>query len=229
MSQAQIVPDDSGVLHTNNAQLVSIGDDYQTLVPPAGDPTQLPQGETQYQGEKQQHDSSVAPQPQISQLPELDEQGQQWWNQFQQYTGLTRDQFTQGVQQLQQLPNIQQFVQTQQREAQVQQLRSELPDFDTVMPIIAERFRQLPPQMQAALDNVDGAKLLYSQILAERQAQGTKVPGTQPPRFDRTQVPKTNNSQEPQFTRAQIQSMSDEDYAKNARAIQYAYENGLVR
>lgn len=50
-------------------------------------------------------------------------------------------------------------------ERQAQQLRQEWgTDYDVIMPKVAEAFKKLPPQMQQALDNPDGARLLAAQI-----------------------------------------------------------------
>jgi hypothetical protein len=243
MSQAQIV-DDGGVLHTSNAQLLGISHPAEEGASVGAQPpvTQELQLSTNGQQQQQQNPNNVTqPEQQLQLTPEqmaqmmqqqpqqidfskLDDNGKAWWNQFQQYTGFSPEQVMSLPQQIQQL---QSFVHAQQREQQAQTLRAEWGnDFDTVMPQIAERFRSLPPQMQAALDNIDGARLLYSQIMSERQA---RVPGAQPPRFDRPTTPAPSRSQEPQFTKDQIRNMSDADYQKNQQQIMYAYANGLVR
>lgn len=138
------------------------------------------------------------------------------------------EQFGQAVQQFQQM---QQVVAQQAAQQQMATLRQEWGDsFDTVMPEISKRFAALPPQMQASLDNLDGARLLYAQIMQEKSAQGPQVPYAQPPRYDRPSVPQNlQKSQEPQFTKEQIRSMSESDYIKNQSAISYAYQHGLVR
>lgn len=225
----------------DSAQIVSIDSPAyprpQESAQPQGqqqhyDPGQQPQQQFQFTPQQlQQLQQQQQPQQPQFQAPQLDDAGKAWWGQFQQYTGLNQEQFLQGVQQLQQLPQLQQLVAAQQRDAQMATLRQEWgTSFDEVMPLVAQRFAALPAQMQAGLDNIDGARLLYAQVMQERASLAPQVPGAQPPRYDRpTSVQQNQRSQEPQFTQAQINSMSEADYIKNQAAIEYAYRNGLVR
>lgn len=230
--EAQIV---TPTLTTSNAELTSIvhPNEYGDAQPP----THTQQGQQQSFSQEQlaqlaalqqsYQQPNLPPLPQQPQLPQLDEAGQQWWNQFQQYTGVNRQDFLAGVQQLQGLPQIQQQVQAQTRDAQLATLQQELgAQFSTVMPQIAQKFAQLPPQMQAALDNIEGARLLYAQI---QQEQGLGAPSA--PKFDRPQNFSSfkPGAQDPSFTKDQIRSMSDADYERNQSAISYAYSKGLVR
>lgn len=232
MSEAQIVSNDSGVLNTSSAELLSLGG-YEEAPQAPQAPTQevVPQQAPQVEHPQVQPPPQTVPEV-TQQQPPLDAAGQEWWNSFQQYTGVTQEQFTQGIQQLQQLPQIQQFVAQQQRESQLGTLRQEWgSEFDAVMPVVAERFKALPPQLQVALDNLEGARLLYAQIKQERG--GNQQPSTVPPVYDRSRTPQQSqqyvNPQEPQFTRSQILNMNEADYVKNQNAITYAYQNGLVR
>jgi hypothetical protein len=133
---------------------------------------------------------------------------------------------------MQQFQQMQQVIAQQQQQQQLSTLRQEWGDgFDSIMPEIAQRFAALPPQMQASLDNLEGARLIYAQLMQEKGAKGPQVPQAQPPRYDRAATPSQNlqRQQEPQFTKDQIRSMSESDYVKNQAAISYAYQNGLVR
>jgi hypothetical protein len=236
MTTAQLVSDsNSGVLQTSNAQLLEISHpNYYNEGPqePQVQEQQQQQGQPQFDPAALQQylQSQQPPQPQGQQPPPkppvpLDPA---FVAQFEQVTGIKPEQFGQAVQQFQQM---QQSFAQQQAQQQMTTLRQEWgAEFDTVMPEISKRFAALPPQMQAGLDNIDGARLIYAQVMQERAAQGTQVPYAQPPRYDRPSVPQNlQRQQEPQFTKDQIRNMSESEYSKNQSAIAYAFANGLVR
>ena len=86
--------------------------------------------------------------------------------------------------------------------------------------LISQKMQTLPPETQRGLDNAAGIRLLWSAIATEAS---TKVP----PRFDKSTI--SGATQKPgTFTRAEINAMDNATYARNIKAIEYAYANGLV-
>jgi hypothetical protein len=56
------------------------------------------------------------------------------------------------------------------RDRQVEELRKEWGgEFDVIMPDVIEAFKKLPPNMQQALDNPDGARLLAAQLRQQKR------------------------------------------------------------
>jgi hypothetical protein len=96
-------------------------------------------------------------------------------------------------------------------------------NFDTIFAKVQERFRQLPPHLQAIYDNTDGARFLYQQLLEEEKKSGNDVP-----KFDRG----TGGSGLPngryRYKQSEILAMKRDEYQKQARDIQQAYAQGLV-
>lgn len=249
---AQIVDDSSGisappaasydtapqVTRAGSATIYDVNESLRPEAAPAPTPEPAPADMQQQLAtlqamlsqQQQQPDQPPAPQQQPP-LPELDDEGKAFWNQFQRYTGFDRESFTQAAQMLGQLPTLQQFVSQQQQQQAVSTLKQEWGNnFDSLMPEVTERFKALPPQMQQALDNVDGARLLAAQIMQERGVGQAQVPRVPVPRFDRPATPQSSSrAQDMSFTTEQIQSMSESDYRKYQNAIMYAYQNGLVR
>jgi len=75
--------------------------------------------------------------------------------------------------------NLDAWRQQIQIEQQAQQLKQEWgQDFDVIMPKVTAAFQKLPPQMQKALDNPDGARLLAAQI--RQQERGALRGNTSP-------------------------------------------------
>lgn len=89
---------------------------------------------------------------------------------------------------------------------------------------IKQRFQQYNPDMQKRLDNLEGAKLIWSRLELERSQR------SQVPQFQRSssmsQVGKAN---EFMFTESQLDNMSKDEYERNADRIFQAYAMGLVQ
>lgn len=89
---------------------------------------------------------------------------------------------------------IQQTVQQQQIEANQNLLRREWgPEYDTRVKLIQEKMSQLPADLARSLDNIEGVKLLWQTIQAERQ-----IPP--PPGFPRGANQAQSIQGTPQFT-----------------------------
>ena len=97
-------------------------------------------------------------------------EGQRMREEFKQIMGIDpMDAFTTVTQTQQQLQQINQWRQQVMVERQMDDLRQEWgAEFDSTFSEVRERFNQLPDNMKAALDNLDGAKLLAAQIRSER-------------------------------------------------------------
>lgn len=122
------------------------------------------------------------------------------------------------------------YIQQSRREAEVQQLRSQWGEnYDSNFEAVQSRLREIyaqNPAQAAALNNAQGAMLVWNTIQAERQQQQARqaVPG-----FDvsRTQAAPTGNGNY-LFTRSQIEAMSPQEKRAAWPQIQAAYANGLV-
>lgn len=89
---------------------------------------------------------------------------------------------------------------------------------------IKERFQQYNPDMQKRLDNLEGAKLIWSRLELERSQRG------QVPQFQRSSsMSQVGNANEFMFTESQLDNMSKEEYERNADRIYQAYAMGLVQ
>lgn len=99
-------------------------------------------------------------------------------------------------------------------------------NFDTIFAKVQERFKQLPPHLQAIYDNTDGARFLYQQLLEEEKKSGNSVPT-----FDRGTT-SNGGSGLPngryRYKQSEILAMKKDEYQKQARDIQQAYAQGLV-
>ncbi len=90
---------------------------------------------------------------------------------------------------------------------------------------VRQRFASYSPEMQARLDNVEGAKLIWSRIENEALRKQRNVPTFNS--STRT-TPRTSTNQR-MFTQAQIDAMSAREYSDNYSDILFAYQNGLVK
>ena len=89
---------------------------------------------------------------------------------------------------------------------------------------VKERFNQYDPNMQARLDNLEGAKLIWSRLELERNQK------SQIPQFQRSSsMSNIGTANEFMFTEKQLDSMSPDEYAQNADRIYQAYAMGLVK
>lgn len=89
---------------------------------------------------------------------------------------------------------------------------------------VKERFNQYDQNMQARLDNLEGAKLIWSRLELERNQK------SQIPQFQRSSsMSNIGTANEFMFTEKQLDSMSPDEYAQNADRIYQAYAMGLVK
>jgi len=140
--------------------------------------------------------------------------------------GVSPDEFNQRFSELQQFRQ-QQLIQQQQNELQKEWGNQ----FDERLNLVKEYFNNnLTPEQQSALDNADGAKLIWAKIQQEQSANQPNVPNYQQQASNQTPMQRVNNAATPNymFTRSQIDSMSTQEYQKNIKDIEYAFVNGLV-
>jgi len=109
-------------------------------------------------------------------------------------------------------------------EQQKQPLKSEWGDeFDDRYDQVVAKYQTLSPDMQKALDNTEGAKLIWAMIA---QDGGSSVPT--PPRFDRQGSTTNRSAAKFLYTQSQIENLSLAEYQKNANDINDAYSRNLV-
>jgi hypothetical protein len=134
-----------------------------------------------------------------------------------QYLGVQPEQLQLGVQ----------YIQEQEVTRQLGQLQKEWSvddnELDSRLELVRERFGQLSPQEQQALDSVRGVKLIWAELEQEQAKQRPQAA----PRFDRSRG-RTATGSKPLFTKGQLASMSSTDRSKYYDQIVYAYQNGLV-
>ena len=145
---------------------------------------------------------------------------------FKQYLGFDISELRTGVQELQ--TYRQQLEQERQQAAQQQEMSKlqkewglEQGEFDTRLNAVIERFNKYSPEMQARLDSVEGAKLIWAKL--EQEAKDSGVPA-----FQKSSSGAVSGGKQPMFTRTEIASMSKEEYSRNADRILKAYQLGLV-
>ena len=180
---------------------------------------QQPQPQEPQQGQQQ-------PQ-QEQQYQYLDAQMENALNEYMQTKfGVSPDEFNQRFSELQQFRQ-QQLIQQQQNDLQKEWGNQ----FDERLNLVKEYFNNnLTPEQQSALDNADGAKLIWAKIQQEQSANQPNVPNYQQQASNQTPMQRVNNASTPNymFTRSQIDSMSTQEYQKNIKDIEYAFVNGLV-
>lgn len=193
-------------------------------VPPVQGGEAQPGAETPVEGVQESPEATASNEaPSLPPLPEalapyqkeLDAYFQQM---VQQYLGVQPEQLQLGVQ----------YIQEQEVNRQLGQLQKEWSvdenELDSRLELVRERFSQLSPQEQQALDSVRGIKLLWAEI---EQEQARQRPQTQAPRFDRSRG-RTATGSKPLFSKSQLDQMSQADRSKYYDQIVYAYQNGLV-
>lgn len=147
--------------------------------------------------------------------PEIDlEAYSKFDTQLQQYFGINGDELKEGIS----------FVRQFRQEQQLNSLRQEWGEgFESQFQAVRQRWEKLPQDMQMALDNIEGAKLIAAQIAMENQKAG------QSPMFDRSKGSSVRAQQSQyKFTKSELEGLSNADYAKNAKIITDAYQRGLV-
>lgn len=168
-------------------------------------------------------DLPAEPQPTQQQQPEQqsqpDAEFESFSQQFQKYTGVDFKSAVNLMQEMQQF-KAQQVV--QQQESQLQQVWGvQGEEYTQRINAVRERFAKYPKDLQAKLDNVEGAQLIWAKLQQE-QALGKSVPS-----LDRgAPAPRQTKYM---YTEQQILKMSNDEYAKNAQRIAYAWQNGLVQ
>ena len=167
-------------------------------------------------------------QPATFEIPD-DENAKRFKESFEKYLGFPlEDLRTYSEQFRQQQEKLQQIEAVNYHNSSIQTLAQEWNvDFNQAegrLNQIKERFQQYNPEMQKRLDNLEGAKLIWSRLELERNQRG------QVPQFQRSssmsQVGRTN---EFLFTESQLDNMSREEYERNADRIYQAYAMGLVQ
>jgi hypothetical protein len=157
----------------------------------------------------------------------LDSQMENALNEYMQSKfGVSPDEFNQRFSELQQFRQ-QQLIQQQQGELQKEWGNQ----FDERLNLVKEYFNNnLTPEQQSALDNADGAKLIWARIQQEQSSNQPNVPNYQQQSSHQTPMQRVNNASTPNymFTRNQIDNMSTQEYQKNIKDIEYAFVNGLV-
>ena len=144
---------------------------------------------------------------------------------FKQYLGFDVNELRTGIKELEQYRQTlaQERVQ-QQQEKQMSSLQEEWgldkSSFEGRMKQVIERFQKYSPEMQARLDSVEGAKLIWAKLEQEQSQNNV-------PNFVKSSG-FTSGGKKYLFTASEIKSMSKEQYAKNADRILKAYQQGLV-
>jgi len=196
------------------------GYDEQTAQQLAGIQADPQPAETQPQPSEVPPPADVPPAPDYEALkakPEFEA----FNNQLKEYFGITGDDLKAGIEEMQQYRQTLAEQKVQQQVNELKQAWGE--NYDQALAAVNERFLKLPANMQEALNNSQGAQLLYAQIQLEQQQQGSSVP-----QFDRPSLTGPAQTNKFQFTQSQLDRMSESEYRKNNEAITYAYMNGLV-
>lgn len=192
----------------------------------------------------QQQQPGVPPQQQQQQVPQLTNvPGYNEFNtQFKQMTGLELQDAVANMSQVQTLlPQLQQmYDQFQQFSTKgvpslVQGLREEVnlryewgQDFDRNMTAVQQAYQQLPPQLQQALNNLQGARLIYSHIAQQQQQQSQPRQGAPRSLQGVNNAGPTNNQQQQQQTvpMSQLMKLSREQF--NSPEVGRLIDSGLV-
>jgi hypothetical protein len=96
-------------------------------------------------------------------------------------------------------------------------------EYETRMTAVRAAFQKLPEAMQDALDNPQGAQMIWAMV-----SQGAPTKASVPT-VEKSSGAKTQSSGKTHmFTQSEINRMSDADYTKNIKAIEQAYALGLV-
>ena len=176
----------------------------------------------------QQTPPSTSVSPSTFELPD-DENAKAFKSAFEKYLGFPLEDLKTYSQQYQQSQEAIKQLQAQNYERNsVQALAQEWGvDYTTAqsrLNSVKERFNQYDQNMQARLDNLEGAKLIWSRLELERNQK------SQIPQFQRSSsMSNIGTANEFMFTEKQLDSMSPDEYAQNADRIYQAYAMGLVK
>lgn len=209
--------------------LVNPSTPEETTAPPS-DPDGLPNIEELdlNQQAAQAPETTEPEQPTTFEIPD-DDNAKRFKESFEKYLGFPLEDLKTYSQQFQQQQEkLQQIEATNYHNNSVKSLAQEWGvDFNQAegrLNEIKDRFQQYNPEMQKRLDNLEGAKLIWSRLELERNQR------SQIPQFQRSssmsQVGKAN---EFMFTESQLDTMSKEEYERNADRIFQAYAMGLVQ
>lgn len=169
----------------------------------------------------------------VPELPDTEE-AKKFAEQFQQYLGISVDEFRNAAQDYRKtIEYVNEVRAEQERKQALSSLQSEWGvDSNEVqqrLEKVQERFNKYPEEMRNRLDNLEGAKLIWAKIQSEEQAQKTQP---DVPQFQKSktagQAPKAGSNQV-RFTREQIAKMTPQEYEANNEEIIEAYRLGLVR
>ena len=198
---------------------------------PPSDPNGLPridELDLAAQPAPQQAPQQPTPAPTTFELPD-DDNAKAFKSAFEKYLGFPLEDLKTYAQQYQQSQEAIKQLQAQNYERNsVQALAQEWGvDYTTAqsrLNSVKERFNQYDQNMQARLDNLEGAKLIWSRLELERNQK------SQIPQFQRSSsMSNIGTANEFMFTEKQLDSMSPDEYAQNADRIYQAYAMGLVK
>jgi hypothetical protein len=169
----------------------------------------------------------------VPELPDTEE-AKKFAEQFQQYLGISVDEFRNAAQDYRKtIEYVNQVRAEQDRKQAMSELSQEwgVDDNEVQQRLerVQERFNKYPEEMRQRLDNLEGAKLIWAKIQSEESAKQQQQ--QQVPEFQRSktagQAPKAG--QQPRFTKEQIAKMTPAEYEANNEEIIEAYRLGLVR
>jgi len=160
-------------------------------------------------------------------------EAQQFADNFKKHLGIDIKEVYQLIQNTAQVTKgVEQWRQQVTAQTQAQQLRQELGDeFDTLMPMIGQRFSEIKkanPKQAAALDNIDGARMLAALIRQEGVQQRTPMGNSNVPNYlpNRRQVNRGGNGQSPVIKMSDFINWSDSDVQMRMPDIIRAKQNG---
>jgi hypothetical protein len=147
-------------------------------------------------------------------------------NNFKKYLGIDLEQAKLMVAELQGF-RVQTLVEKQQS-----QLKSKWgDDYDNRFNAVKEYYSKLPQDKQQALDNVEGAELIWAKIERDQQAQRQnrtpQVPNFVSGRTTSAQT-RTSTGNKPVFQYSDIVNMSPSEYRARQQEIQSAFDEGRV-
>ena len=160
-------------------------------------------------------------------------ESQQFAENFKKHLGIDIKEVYQLIQNTAQVnTGLEQWRQQVAAQTQAQQLRQELgSEFDSLMPLIGERFQQIKkvnPQQAAALDNLDGARMLAALIRQEGVQKGVPLGNQNVPNYlpNRRQANRGYSGQSPVIKMSEFINWSDSDVQTRMPDIIRAKQNG---
>jgi hypothetical protein len=217
VNQGEQTDDSQSQQPANNNTGEAKSEDVQELENKLGVSTdQLGQPQPEQQPEQDQQQSQEELDPQTEKAIERYLQ-----NKF----GLPPDQIKQ------QFEEMQQFKAQQQVEQQKQALQQEWGDnFNERIDQVKQYFNnRLTSEQQQALDNADGARLIWAKIQQEQQANQPQPPNFQPQQGQSPEQAVAQPSTSYMYTKSQLKKMSLKEYQDNIKDIEYAFNNNLVK